>query len=59
MLKKLGNLEKNLDFFFIDTIVNLFNKPKKVEDMINFLMDNKEIYDIVKPLYILNTFSFI
>lgn len=58
MLRKWGNLGKDWDSSFIDTVVNLSTKPDKVQDMINLLTDDEEVHDIVQALHIQDTFPF-
>ena len=58
ILKKLGNLGKDQDLFSIEMIINISTKPDNVQDLIDLISDDKEVYKIVQIILIQDTFLF-
>lgn len=39
-------------------VVNILTKPNKVQDLIDLISDDEEVYNIIQAIYIQETFSF-
>ena len=47
MLKKRGNFEKDWDLSSTETVVNILTKSDRVENLIDLILDNKEVHNKV------------
>ena len=52
MLNKWGNLGKKWELSNIKLVISFSTRPEKVEELIELIINNKEVRDIVQAIYL-------
>ena len=58
ILKKWGNLGNNWESFNIESVISFSTRPENISELIELIIDNKEVRDIIQAIYIQDIFPF-